>query len=224
LAVTEYQQRSIIFLHFCFRTISLYGFTHRRITRTNAGNVQSTQDCGRYSRWAAAFPKKNAIERVRRIRRLPEHKHLSFICDSLTNISEYAKVSNHAYKVIRRLIPGPFTFILPATKAVPHYAVDPKRKTTGIRVPDSPIALALLKELENPLISITAKHDDQEFASPEELIEALAPLVDVVITPSVYTFLGESTVIDMTQEEFHLVRRGAGIDEALIHLPELIEE
>jgi tRNA threonylcarbamoyl adenosine modification protein (Sua5/YciO/YrdC/YwlC family) len=161
---------------------------------------------------------------VRRIRRLPEHKHLSFMCDSLTNISEYAKVSNHAYKVIRRLIPGPFTFILPATKAVPHYAVDPKRKTTGIRVPDSPIALALLQELGNPLISITAKHDDQDFATPEELIDYLTPLVDVVITPSEYTFVGESTVIDMTQEEFHLVRRGAGFDEALEFLPELVEE
>jgi tRNA threonylcarbamoyl adenosine modification protein (Sua5/YciO/YrdC/YwlC family) len=168
--------------------------------------------------------KKNAIERVRRIRRLPEHKHLSFICDSLTNISEYAKVSNHAYKVIRRLIPGPFTFILPATKAVPHYAVDSKRKTTGIRVPDSSIALALLRELESPIISITAKHDDQEFASPEALVDVLSPLVDVVITPSEYSFVGESTVIDMTQEEFHLVRRGAGIDEALTYLPELMEE
>lgn len=168
--------------------------------------------------------KKNAIERVRRIRRLPEHKHLSFLCDSLTNISEYAKVSNHAYKVIRRLIPGPFTFILPATKAVPHYAVDPKRKTTGIRVPESAIAIALLRELDNPIISITAKHDDQEFDTAEALIDTLAPLVDVVITPSEYAFTGESTVIDMTREEFHLVRKGAGMEEVLEHLPELVEE
>ena len=168
--------------------------------------------------------KKQAITRVRQIRRLPEHKHLSFICDSLTNISEFAKVSNHAYKVIRRLIPGPFTFILPATKAVPHYALDPKRKTAGIRVPDSTIALTLLRELGNPLISITAKHDDQDFDSPDALVAALSPLVDVVITPHEYAFFGESTVIDMTQEEFHLVRRGARIDEVLEHIPELAEE
>ncbi len=168
--------------------------------------------------------KKNAIERVRQIRRLPEHKHLSFLCDSLTNISEFAKVSNHAYKIIRRLIPGPFTFILPATKAVPHYAVDPKRKTTGIRVPESPIAIAILKELDNPLISITAKRDDQEFETVEDLLDALSPLVDIVVTPSEYAFVGESTVIDMTQEEFHLVRRGAGMAEVLEHIPEIAED
>ncbi|TAE25461.1 MAG: threonylcarbamoyl-AMP synthase [Candidatus Kapaibacterium sp.] len=167
--------------------------------------------------------KKNAIERVRQIRRLPEHKHLSFLCDSLTNISEFAKVSNHAYKIIRRLIPGPFTFILPATKAVPNYALDPKRKTTGIRVPESPIAIAILKELDNPLISITAKRDDQEFETVEDLLNALSPLVDIVVTPSEYAFVGESTVIDMTQEEFHLVRRGAGMAEVREHIPEIIE-
>jgi tRNA threonylcarbamoyl adenosine modification protein (Sua5/YciO/YrdC/YwlC family) len=161
--------------------------------------------------------KKNAIERIRRIRHLPEHKHLTFLCDSLTNIAEYAKVSNHAYRVIRRLIPGPFTFVLPATKAVPHYAVDPKRKTTGIRVPESVIARTLLRAVENPLISISAKMEDEhtDNDNPEGIIKALTPLVDVVITSSAYNFIGESTVIDMTQEEFFLLRRGARVEEVL---------
>ncbi len=166
---------------------------------------------------------KSAITRIRQIRRLPEHKHLTFLCDSLANIAEYAKVSNHAYRAIKRLIPGPFTFILPATKSVPHYAVDPKRKTTGIRVPDNRIALALLKELSTPIISITARSDDDEFDSPEELLSAFTPIVDVVLTPSEYAFMGESTVIDMTQDAFSLVRRGARLNDVLAELPELVD-
>lgn len=166
---------------------------------------------------------KSAITKIRQIRHLPEHKHLTFLCDSLANIAEYARVSNHAYRAIKRLIPGPFTFILPATKSVPHYAVDPKRKTTGIRVPDSRIALALLKELSTPLISITARTDEDEFETPEDLVAAFAPVVDVVITPNEYHFMGESTVIDMTDDAFALVRRGARVNDVLAELPELLD-
>lgn len=164
---------------------------------------------------------KSAITKIRQIRRLPSDKHLTFLCDSLSNIAEYAKVSNHTYRAIKRLIPGPFTFILPATKAVPHYAVDPKRKTTGIRVPDNRIALALLKELSTPIISITARSDDEEFESPDKILSAFSSIVDVVLVPSEYTFAGESTVIDMTQEPFSLVRRGARLNDVLSALPEL---
>lgn len=163
---------------------------------------------------------KNAITRIRQIRKLPEHKHLTFLCDSLSNIAEYAKVSNHAYRVIKRLIPGPFTFILPATKSVPNYAVDPKRKTTGIRVPASRIALAMLKELGSPLISITARADDA-VEEPQELIEKFASLVDVVIASEEYHFEGESTVIDMTDDAFSLIRRGARVQDVFKEMPEL---
>jgi tRNA threonylcarbamoyl adenosine modification protein (Sua5/YciO/YrdC/YwlC family) len=166
---------------------------------------------------------KSAITKIRQIRRLPSDKHLTFLCDSLSNIAEYAKVSNHAYRAIKRLIPGPFTFILPATKAVPHYAVDPKRKTTGIRVPDNRIALALLEELSTPIISITARSDEDEFDSPDEILSAFAPMVDVVVVPNEYSFTGESTVIDMTHDAFSLVRRGARLSDALEALPELQE-
>lgn len=163
---------------------------------------------------------KNAITRIRQIRKLPEHKHLTFLCDSLSNIAEYAKVSNHAYRVIKRLIPGPFTFILPATKSVPNYAVDPKRKTTGIRVPASRIALAMLKELGTPLISITARADDA-VEEPQELIEKFASVVDVVIASEEYHFEGESTVIDMTDDAFSLIRHGARVQDVFKEMPEL---
>lgn len=155
---------------------------------------------------------KSAIDRVRDIRNANASKPLTFLCDSLSNIAEFAKVSNAAYKMLKRLIPGPYTFILPATKAVPKYAVNPKRKTSGIRVPDHPISLALLRELGNPIISITAKNGDIEPPDTEELLEQLTPRVDVVIRSQEYNFAGKSSVLDMTSDEFTIVRHGAGMN------------
>lgn len=167
---------------------------------------------------------KHAIRRVRQIRRLPENKHLTFLSHSLTNIAEYARVNNHAYRTLKRLIPGPFTFILPSTKAVPHYAVDPKRKTTGIRVPAHTLTQTLVREHGTPIITITAKHPDKEADTAEELLEFLEPLVDVVVTSDAYAFEGESSVIDMTSDDFSIIRRGAGFEDIEKRVPELAEE
>lgn len=95
---------------------------------------------------------KSAISRVRQIKQIANDKPLTFLCSSLSNISTYAQVSDPAYRLIRHLIPGPYTFLLPATKLVPKLVMNPKRKTTGIRVPDHPICQALLKSLGNPII------------------------------------------------------------------------
>lgn len=160
---------------------------------------------------------KTAINRVRDIRNLPDSKPMTFICHSLMHIAEFAKVSNVAYKTIKRLIPGPYTFILPATKAVPHFAQDKKRSTAGIRVPNNPIAQALLKEMDRPIISISAKGGDENWTH-DEIIERLSPLVDIVIESEAYNFLGESTVIDMTNDEFAIVREGAGLEDALNYI------
>lgn len=158
---------------------------------------------------------KNAIEKIRRIRGLSTNKSLTFLCDSLSNISEFAKVNNEAYKTIKRLIPGPYTFILPASKEVPKYAQNPKRSTAGIRVPQHTLARLLLKEVGNPIISISAKIRDNDMPSEaEELVEVFSKLVDVVVTSDTYDFLGESTVIDMTEEQFYLIRKGSGWDKA----------
>lgn len=156
---------------------------------------------------------KEAIQRVRSLRNLPDGKPLTFLCESLTNISEFAKVSNAAYKIIKRLIPGPYTFILPASRSVPRYAQDPKRKTTGIRVPNNPLCNALLRELGNPVISISAKAENGS-TDVDDIIAFLGKQVDVVLTLSEYNFTGESTVIDMTTDDFAVVREGAGISEA----------
>ncbi len=156
---------------------------------------------------------RDAINRVRDIRRLPLSKPLTFLCDSLTNVSEFARVSNAAYKTIKSLIPGPYTFILPASKSTPRYAQNPKRKSAGIRVPDSRLTKALLGELNHPIISISAKLGDTEISDNDELVTALHPLVDVVITSQTYDFKGKSTVIDMTSDEFSIIREGAGMDK-----------
>ncbi len=161
---------------------------------------------------------KQAIKRVRDIRNISEKHPLTFLCESLTNISEFAKVSNSVYRAVRRLIPGPYTFILPATRNVPRFAQDPKRKTTGIRVPDATIAMALLRELGHPLISISAKLGDEAVVDHDLLISSLESRVDIVVTSRSYSFQGESTVIDMTGDEFEILRAGAGIENVVEHL------
>lgn len=157
---------------------------------------------------------KEAISKLRRIRRLPEDKSLTFLCDSLSNVAEFAKVSNEAYKTIKGLIPGPYTFILPASKLVPKFAQNPKRKTSGIRVPDSTLAQELLRELGAPIISISAKTPEgDEFDDVYELFNYFKKQVDVAVTSDEYDFTGKSTVIDMTEEEFKIIREGAGMEK-----------
>lgn len=158
---------------------------------------------------------KGAIEKLRQLRRLPEDKSLTFLCDSLSNVAEFAKVSNEAYKTIKGLIPGPYTFVLPASKLVPRFAQNPKKKTSGIRVPNNTLAQALLKELGAPIISISAKTaEGVEIEDPEKLVEYYKKRVDVAVTSDEYNFSGKSTVIDMTDEdEFTIIREGAGMDK-----------
>lgn len=154
---------------------------------------------------------KEAISKLRMIRRLPDQKSLTFLCDSLQNVAEFAKVSDNAYKTIKGLIPGPYTFILPASRLVPKFAQNPKRKTSGIRVPESILAQALLKELGTPIISISAKtHDGIEFEDPDELFEYYNKKVDVAVRSDT-DFTGKSTVIDMTEDIFSIIREGAGM-------------
>jgi tRNA threonylcarbamoyl adenosine modification protein (Sua5/YciO/YrdC/YwlC family) len=124
---------------------------------------------------------KKAIERVYQIKQWPKHKPFSFICSDLKNISHYAKVSNYAYKTMRRLLPGPYTFILEGSKQVPKMMLT-KRKTAGIRVPDNPICIALISALGHPVISATASIRDGEiFNEPWLIEEQFGKQLDMVI-------------------------------------------
>ena len=163
---------------------------------------------------------KTAIQRVRQIKQLSNDKPLTFLCPSLSDIAQYAVVSDSAYRFMRRLVPGPYTFLLPTTKLVPKLVMNPKRRTTGIRVPHHAISLALLNALENPIISTSAHpvEDDRpgEAESPSrfELFDNLEKLVDVIIDGGVEPGNHASTIVDLTEAEPILVRRGLGWEEA----------
>ncbi|AGY56755.1 L-threonylcarbamoyladenylate synthase [Gloeobacter kilaueensis] len=163
---------------------------------------------------------KAAIERVQRIKRLSNNKPLTFLCPSLSNVATYARVSDSAYRLMRHLIPGPYTFLLPATRVLPKMVLDPKRRTTGIRVPDNRLCQALLAGLANPLISTTARLSDGSAAQYDyELFESLDPLVDLILEidpiAAPPTTPGQvSTVIDLTGDEPVIVREGLGWERA----------
>ncbi|MBE9051825.1 threonylcarbamoyl-AMP synthase [Nostocales cyanobacterium LEGE 11386] len=166
---------------------------------------------------------KSAVERVRQIKQLANDKPLTFLCPSLSNVATYAFVSDTAYRIMKRLIPGTYTFLLPATKLVPRLVQSPKRKTTGIRVPDHTVCLALLAALENPIISTSAHlpPDDEQIEldseprlSRVELFDRLDNLVDVIIDTGEEPTYEVSTILDLTGDEPMMTRRGLGWEAA----------
>jgi tRNA threonylcarbamoyl adenosine modification protein (Sua5/YciO/YrdC/YwlC family) len=153
---------------------------------------------------------KKAVEKIYQLKGNDKRKLLSFICPDLKEISEYAYVSNPAYKIMRRLLPGPFTFILSATKQVPRILLE-NRKTVGIRVPDNATCQALLAEFGKPVISTSACLHDQDFLNdPDEIASTFASRVDLFLD-SGPGGLDPSTIIDLTEDEPVLVRQGKGI-------------
>jgi len=153
-----------------------------------------------------------AIEKLCRVKGIkPGKVDFSFICFDLSHIAAYAKVSNPAFKLMKRAFPGPFTFILPSSSDVPKL-LKANKKTVGIRVPDHPIPRELVKALEHPIITSSIKYEDDvlEYPSdPEEIFDAYLHKVDLVIDGG---FGGNipSTVIDFTENEFIVVREGKG--------------
>jgi tRNA threonylcarbamoyl adenosine modification protein (Sua5/YciO/YrdC/YwlC family) len=124
---------------------------------------------------------KKAIGKIYQIKQRNKNKPFSFICSGLTNISRYAKVSNYAYKTMKRLLPGPYTFILEGSKMVPKIMLT-KRKTAGIRVPDNNICIALIKALGNPIISTSASMPDSTILHDPSLIQDYyGPRLDLVM-------------------------------------------
>ena len=169
---------------------------------------------------------KSAVERVRQIKRMSNDKPLTFLCPSLSNVATYAWVTDSAYRIMKRLIPGPYTFILPTTKLVPQLVMNPKRKTTGIRVPDHAVCSALLEALGNPMISTSAHvlSDDTYAPMPAvesngnfsrvELFDRLEKLVDIIVDNSQEPGYEASTIIDLTSPEPIVVRQGLGWETA----------
>lgn len=159
---------------------------------------------------------KSAVTKVRQIKQLSNDKPLTFLCSSLSNIAQYAGVSDRAYRIMKHLIPGPYTFILPATKLVPKLVMSPKRKTTGIRVPDKLVCQELLQALGNPIISTSAHLPDEDGEFPTlyiekaRLFDALENQVDIIIDDDTESGMEVSTIIDFTAEEPSVIRKGSG--------------
>ena len=162
---------------------------------------------------------KTAVERVRRIREVDEKHHLTLLCRDLSEIAQYAKVDNRQYRLLKAATPGPYTFILEATKEVPRRLSHPSRKTIGLRVPENPIAHALLAELGEPLLGTTLIRPEQEdpLTNAEDIRARLEKQIELVIDSGACS-LEPPTVIDLTDDDAPvLLRQGRG-DAALFGL------
>ena len=155
-----------------------------------------------------------AVEKICQMKGInPQKSNLSIICYDLSNLSEYAKVSNSAFKLMKKNLPGPFTFILPTSSELPK--IYKNRKEVGIRVPDNNIIRTLVKELGNPILTMSVHDDDDviEYSTDPELIhEKYENTVDIVIDGG-YGGFEASTVVDCTTDELEIVRQGKGILE-----------
>ena len=153
---------------------------------------------------------KEAMERILAIRQIDLKHHLTLMCADLSELGTYAKVDNSQFRQLKAATPGAYTFILPATKEVPNRTLHPKRKTIGLRVPDNQIALALLAELGEPMLSCTLMlpEETEPQTDPYEIRNLLEHAVDLIIDGG-WCGTEPTTVIDMT-DGTELIRQGAG--------------
>jgi tRNA threonylcarbamoyl adenosine modification protein (Sua5/YciO/YrdC/YwlC family) len=154
---------------------------------------------------------KNALDRIRRIRKLDDRHNFTLVCSDLSEIATYAKVDNAAYRLLRHCTPGPYTFILKATSEVPRRLMHPKRKTVGLRVPDNRIAAALLADLGEPLMSVTLIMPGEEYPmiDPYDIRDTLQHEVDLVIDGG-YCGMEPTTVVDLADDTPMVLRVGKG--------------
>jgi tRNA threonylcarbamoyl adenosine modification protein (Sua5/YciO/YrdC/YwlC family) len=160
---------------------------------------------------------KSALERIRQIRQLDEKHNFTLVCRDLSELSTYAIVDNSAFRMLKAHTPGPYTFILSATKEVPRRLLQPKRNTIGLRVPSSKIVQALLQEINEPLMSITLVLPDQEFpfADAHDIFETMGNQVDLVIDGGPCS-VTPTTVIDLVDGVPKVLRLGKGDIKAIV--------
>lgn len=154
---------------------------------------------------------KDAMRRIRRIRQVGKDHNFTLVCRDLAELGTYARVENWAYRFLRSLTPGPYTFILRATNEVPRRLQNPKRRTIGLRVPDHPIPLAILDVLNEPIMSSTLLLPGDEFplTDPQEIFSRVENDVDMVIDGG-FGDMEPSTVLDLTGGDVVVVRQGKG--------------
>ena len=159
-----------------------------------------------------------AVQRIRRIRGVDGKHHMTLVCRDLSEIARYARVDDRQFRLLKRGTPGGYTFLLPATREVPRRLQHPKRSTIGIRVPDHPVALALLAQLNEPLLSSTLilPGESEPLHDPETIRTLLEHQLDLVVDGGVCDG-GATTIIDLAVDPPEIVRNGRG-DPALLGL------
>jgi tRNA threonylcarbamoyl adenosine modification protein (Sua5/YciO/YrdC/YwlC family) len=155
---------------------------------------------------------KAALDKIRRIRQLDDKHNFTLVCKDLAQISNFTKIGNDAYRMIKALTPGPFTFILDATREVPRRLQHPKKKTVGIRIPQHPIALMLVAELEEPLFttSLLLPGMSEPLTDPFDIRKRLEREIELVIDAGVIEYR-ETTIIEFSNNGPEIVRQGIGI-------------
>lgn len=152
---------------------------------------------------------KAAVERIRRIKGRDANKPMSFVCSDLVQVSRYGHVSNFAHRILKRFLPGPYTFVLTATKETPR-VFQSKQKTVGIRIPDHPVPLALVEQLGNPVVSTSANESDEEVVTnPVDLERIFGHRVDLIMECGTLPVLA-SSVISLVDDTIAILREGQG--------------
>lgn len=152
---------------------------------------------------------KHAVERIIRIKGRDPKKPMSFVCSDLTGIARYARVSNFAYRILKRFLPGPYTFILEASREVPKLLLT-KQKTVGIRIPDSVVCTDLVRALGNPILSTSANPSGvPPLGDPDEIWRILGPITDLFLDIGVLPQT-PSTVVSLVNDKVEVLREGAG--------------
>ncbi len=184
---------------------------HRAVEIIKQGGVVAYPTDSSYA-MACHIGDKQAIDRIRRIRRLDDKHNFTLVCNDLTQVSNFTKMNNDAYRLVKALTPGAFTFILDATREVPRRLQHPKRKTVGIRIPDHPVAKLLVEELGEPILSTTLILPDQDepFTDPYEIRQKLEHELDLVIDAGIIEY-EPTTVIVCDKSGPEIVRQGKGI-------------
>jgi len=166
------------------------------------------------------YKNKKGIERIRQIRQLGKKAHLTVMCHSLEHVAIFANLSDDNFKLIKKLIPGTYTFILPATREVPKLLTHPKKRTVGIRVPENDICLDLIRELGRPLMAITGKLPNVEHAHPNDgdrelYLSRFDNIVDVIIDDQEELLSDPTSIVDLTGDEIKILRKGLGMERLL---------
>ena len=160
---------------------------------------------------------KRAMDRIRRIRRTDKAHNFTLVCSDLSEISTYARVDNWAYRMLKAMTPGPYTFILPATREVPKRLQHPKRRTIGLRVPDHRLVRAMLEALGEPIMSSTLllPGDDLPLTDPHEIDERIGHDIDLIVDAGA-TGIEPTSVLDLSQGTVEVLRVGRGDVSALL--------